>query len=83
MKGFTLIEAIVVVAIIGIVASVVLTIAFNPPKPSACSISETSSECLKEEKDFCEIYSYSTIANMPAKCLKFFAPANSVLNVGR
>jgi len=64
-KGFTLIELLVVIAIIGILASVVLA-SFNSVQKGE-----------ESESEYCARFGNTTIKNLPAKCVKYYQPANS------
>jgi len=80
-KGFTLIELLVVIAIVGILMSIVLASLQNSKAEEICREEPKSLACENTKRRYCETYSNDLARNIPAKCLKYFAPANATLDI--
>jgi len=84
-KGFTLIELLVVIAIIGIIGSVVASVTFTSMQDSQtrdiCEDEPKSFACENAKRRYCEIYDDVPMARMPAKCMKYYTPANATLDI--
>jgi len=63
-KGFTLIELIIMIAIIGILASIIITTVRIGGKDS-------EGKPISEQEQ-CKVFKYSSVRDLPAFCVKYY-----------